>query len=478
MSVPVIAPVAAPPGFQRALSIFHRAARYVPAYADFLGGHGIDATRIRTPEQFETIPPVTKAGYLRRYPVESLMWHGEAAGAGTWSCSSGSTGSPSYWPRDLIALDESTELYARIFRDSFDAARCSTLLVIGFAMGNWIGGTYSYGAGLALRRRGLRVSVIAPGIEPETILGDIERLGERYDQVVLAGYPPFVKDVLDQAPETVLRNDIRLLLAGEAITETWRDRVLDRLGKPGRPTDICLIYGTADAGVMGHETPTTIAIRRAAAAVEPLGRELFGGQPVQPTFVEYDAEHRYTEVDSAGCFLFTCDNAIPLVRYRINDHGRALSADTVAEVLGAYRPEVPVRISGPSCGFLALDGRTDIAASFYGLKIYPENIRAALEEPDTAALVSGKFVLSVGAGERLAQALTLRIELRAGASAPEDFRTRLRARVIAALDRTNSEFRRLHQTLGTDAEPTLTLHAFGAPGFGGGVKHQWTETLS
>uniref|UniRef100_UPI0024541076 hypothetical protein n=1 Tax=Nocardia abscessus TaxID=120957 RepID=UPI0024541076 len=47
----------------------------------------------------------------------------------------------------------------------------------------------------------------------ETILANIAELGTRYDQVVIAGYPPFVKDVLDHAPEEVLRQDLRVLLA-------------------------------------------------------------------------------------------------------------------------------------------------------------------------------------------------------------------------------------------------------------------------
>lgn len=459
------------PGFHRALAVFHRAARQVPAYADFLAAHHVRPAAIRTLADFAAVPAMTKDNYLHRYPLDQLLWRGDITRAGTWSTSSGSTGRPTYWPRDVHSLDESTELYDRIFRQSFASQRRSTLLVIGFAMGNWIGGTYTYTGALALRQRGHRLSVIAPGIDAEAILDNIATLGPRYDQVVLAGYPPFVKDVLDRAPAEVLRQDLRILLAGEAITETWRDWVLDRIGKSGDPTAICSIYGTADAGIMGHETATTIAVRRAAVANRELGDALFGDGAVQPTFVEYDGDYRFTELDAENHFLFTIDTAIPLVRYRINDQGSLVSAAELADLVGP----AAVRTSSDSCGFLALHRRTDIAASFYALEIYPDSVRMALERPDIAPTVSGKFVLATRTGHHFEQTLTLCVELRAGAHPIEGYEVRLRHAVVDALERTNTAYRRLRAALGAAAEPEISLRPFASPGFETDIKHRWTE---
>ena len=75
---------------------------------------------------------------------------------------------------------------------------------------------------------------------------------------------------------SALDQDIKILLAGEAITESWRDHVLNRIGHPGDPGRVCLIYGTAEAGVMGHETALTTDIRRRAATDAVLSLELFG----------------------------------------------------------------------------------------------------------------------------------------------------------------------------------------------------------
>ena len=103
-------------------------------------------------------------------------------------------------------------------------------------MGNWIGGTYPYAALTALANRGHRLSVIAPGIDVDTILDNIARLGRHYERIVLAGYPPFVKDVLDRADSAdneVLRFYLRVLLAGETISQRCAIICSPGSGNPG-----------------------------------------------------------------------------------------------------------------------------------------------------------------------------------------------------------------------------------------------------
>lgn len=475
MTVPLSEIIGEQPGFGRALDTFRRAARDVPAYREFLADNGIDAESIRTSEHFTTVAPVTKTNYLRRYPRPALLWRGDVTGADAWSTSSGSSGKPTYWPRGRVAVEESVELYDRMFRHSFDSHQRSTLLVDGFAMGNWIGGTYTYRAGVELPRRGHRLSVIAPGIDAEAILADIAALGPDYDQVVLAGYPPFVQDVLDRADAAVLRQDLKILLAGESITEQWRDHMLDRIGAPGEPERICLIYGTADAGVMGHETATTIAIRRAAHADPRVAEALFGTDAVLPTFVEYDPHLRYAEVDGEGRFLFTIDSSLPLIRYRINDQGSIQTPWQVAEVLRRYGHRIPIRTSTLGAGFLALHGRSDVAASFYAVKLYPAHVLEALQEPGIHEVVTGKFVLATRTDEHFAQHLDLHVELRETAAPPAAFGPLLARRVVAALCRTNSEYRKLHAVLGTAAEPNISLEPHGSSRFRYDTKHRYLE---
>jgi phenylacetate-CoA ligase len=462
-----------PPGFERARDAFRRAALEVPAYADFLRRHKVAPERIQTPPDFARVPPVTKANYLHHYPLNMLARGGEIVQAGTWSTSSGSSGQPTYWPRGSLSLEQSIDLYDKIFRQSFQSHERSTLAVIGLAMGNWIGGAYTYTGLQHLAALGHRLSVIAPGIDVATILSNIADLGPYYEQVVLVGYPPFVKDVLDQAPVRLVDTDLKILMVGENISEGWRDYILKRIGKEGRPEHTCLIYGTAAAGIMGHETPTTIAARRLARNDPGLNAALFGDHEVQPTFVEYQPDFRFTETDPDGYLLFTIDNTFPLIRYRINDRGHVITASELAGLLGPYRPGFTVRTSTEDAGFIALGQRTDIATTFYSLKIFPESVRAAFEDTAVSGTVSGKFSLITHQDEAYSQTLRLHVELRADATADEALAPRLAELVVASLLRTNSEYRQLHQGLGRRADPVITLHRFGTGRFAPGIKNRW-----
>jgi phenylacetate-CoA ligase len=225
---------------------------------------------------------------------------------------------------------------------------------------------------------------------------------------------------------------------------------------------------------MGHETPTTIAARRLARDDPRLNTALYGDEDIQPTFVENQPNFRFTEMDSDGYLLFTVDNTFPLIRYRISDRGRVITASELARLLGQCGHELPVKTSAEDPGFIVLGRRADIAATFYALKIFPESVRTALEDPEVAGAVSGKFYLTTQSDEAYGQSLNLYVELRAGAIAGENLAPRLQQLVVASLLRTNSEYRQLHQTLGQRAEPAISLHRFGTDGFAHGIKHRWT----
>lgn len=462
------------PGLDHALEIASRAANDVPAYADHLRRHGLDPEQISSIELGQ-LPIITKQNYLSVHPRNQLMWDGDITGAGTWSTSSGSNGEPSYWPRELVSLEESVRFYDRIFRANFHSQHRKTLVVNGFAMGTWIGGTYTYLALLCLRGRGHRLSVITPGIDADAIIRAISHLGPFYDQVVIAGYPPFIRDVLDRAPADVLDQDIKILLAGEAITETWRDYILERLGKRGRPEQICLMYGTADAGVMGYESPLTTAVRRAAGADLLLGKDLFGDHmSVQPTFVEYEPDARFVEVDEEGFLLFTIDTSVPLIRYRLNDRGRTINGSQLREMLLNRGHTHLARQVDPLAAFLVLEGRPDVAATFHSLNIYPENLHPAFENPSVADVLTGKFVIRTPVDSNQASRLCVHAELRPRVQPAGRIRETLEMLCLASLIATNHEYRALHRSNGDAAAPTVSLHPYGSKDFTPDTKHRWT----
>lgn len=462
-------PDTTPPGFDRALNLFHFAAEYVPAYAKFLADRSIDHLAVLTPADFEQVPPVTKTDYFQRYPRQELMIRGNTAAARFWSYSSGSTGQPGYWPRDGVSHAQGVALHRRILR-RFDAHERSTLVVVSFAMGNWVGGTYTVSCVEALAAQGFPISVVTPGQNLDAVRADIATLGPGYEQVVLVGYPPFVLDVLDGAGQQVLGQDLKILIAGENISEHRRDRLLRLIGKTGRHADTCSIYGTADAGMMGHETPTTIAVRRLAAADPVLRERIFGTGPLLPTFVEYDPRYRYTESDIDGRLLFTAAGPMPLVRYRINDEGTVLTASRLANLLRGRGHDLRVRVCSPDSALLVLHGRSDVAATFYAVKIPIDGIRAALADPRVEDQLTGKFLVSPDPDGECDE-LRLRVELRAGISAGPGFAALVTEVVTETLSRISSEYRELMRVRGAGAEPIVTPLPHGGLEFGYDIKH-------
>ena len=112
--------------------------------------------------------------------------------------SSGSTGKPLAWPRSLEHELEVATRFEQVFARSFGADRRSTLVVICFAMGSWVGGMYTAQCCRYLAQKGYPLTLVTPGNSPTEILRVIEDLGQYLDQLVLAGYPPFLKDVVDR----------------------------------------------------------------------------------------------------------------------------------------------------------------------------------------------------------------------------------------------------------------------------------------
>ena len=280
---------------------------------------------------------MTKENYHGRYPLAQRWRDGRLEDCDMIAVSSGSTGRPTYWPRFLLDELAVAARFEQIFHDSFEADRQPTLAVVCFPLGAWVGGLYTASCCRHLALKGYPVTVVAPGNDKEEILRVAPELAPGFAQTVLLGYPPFLKDVIDTG---IARGvawasmGVRLVLAGEVFSEDWRDLVGLRAGMR-RPThDSAALYGTADAGVLGNETPLSITIRRFLARTPRAARALFG-QSRLPTLVQYDPLSRFFEARD-GTLLFSGDNGVPLIRYHIADEGGTLSYEEMLTFCATY----------------------------------------------------------------------------------------------------------------------------------------------
>ena len=461
------------------LALFHSVAATVPAYQAFLKAQNINPETIQSLADFSQLPQVTKENYLKIYSLAELCKNGKIENCDIIAASSGSTGKPTFWPRffsDELAI---TIRFEQIFHDSFFADTRRTLAVVCFTLGTWVGGLFTTNCCRYLASKGYPITVIAPGNNKEEIFRVVQELGGAFEQVVLLGYPPFIKDVVDTGIARGVewqKYNIKMVFAGEVFSEEWRSLVGERVRSTNFCYDSAALYGTADAGVLGNETPLSICIRRWLANHPEAAKSLFGESRL-PTLVQYDPLSRFFEVENEN-LLFSGDNGIPLIRYNILDTGGIIPYDEMLRFLAEYDFN-PLTALAQSIGireltFVYVFGRSNFTVSYFGANIYPENVTVGLEQSVIKEWVTGKFVLQVKEDVDQNKILSIVVELAPGIEASEEKKLTIANSILTQLQRLNSEFANyVPQTYQT---PQITLTPTGDPEyFPIGVKHRYTR---
>jgi phenylacetate-CoA ligase len=463
------------------LNLFRQVATNVPGYQAFLQDKQIEPDRIQSLAEFQQLPLTTKENYIRCYSLPDLCYEGRIAECDFISASSGSTGQPTFWARRIEDELEIATRFEQVFHDSFRAQETPTLAVICFPLGTWVGGLYTTNCCRYLAAKGYPITLVTPGNNKTEILRVVTALAPLYAQTVLLGYPPFLKDAIDTGIAQGIeweKYNVKLVMAGEVFSEEWRTLVGERLGSTNFCYGSASLYGTADAGVLGNETPLSICIRRWLAQQPEIARELFGKSRL-PTLIQYDPLTRFFEVED-GMLLFSGDNGIPLIRYHIADTGGIIGYDEMLAFLAGkgFNPISQMELRGRNgirdLPFVYVFGRSQFAISYFGANIYPENVTVGLEQSPICEWVTGKFVMQIRETADRNAELSIVVEL-----APGEAKTDERVEAIADairyhLRRLNSEF--AHYVPESNQTPQIELRLTGdVEYFPVGVKHRYTR---
>jgi phenylacetate-CoA ligase len=478
----LLAPGEGSDGLPEALALLRRATDRVPAYGAMLKAAGLAVADIHDAADFVKLPLLNKENYVRRFPLEALVEGGDLAACDFFAVSSGSTGEPTLWPRGLHHEFPIAVRFEQVLRDNFGAHERRTLAVVCFALGSWVGGMYTTSCLRWVAAKGYPLLIVTPGNKLDEILRVVKRLAPDFEQTVLLGYPPFLKEVVDAGRLEKIdwgKFNMRLVTAGEVFSETWRDLVLERLGQDEGLNSVASLYGTADAGVLGNETPLSVAIRRFLCEKPEAAKALFGEERL-PTLCQYDPTSRYFEVIEGGTLAFSGDNGAPLIRYHIADQGGLYTFEAMRARLADYQFDAEMAIAQAGFGrarrlpFVYVFGRANFTLSFFGANIFPETVSLALERPSLSRWTTGKFVMEVKEGLADRPRFTVAIEL-ADKEAADPTRIELAEReILDTLLTHNSEY--ANYVSKDDQRPVVTLWSKGHPDyFPVGVKHRYSR---
>ena len=471
---------------RKMIELFKKCIKSIPAYRDFLKKSKVNISDIKTSTDFNLLSPINKTNYLTKYPWDELLMPDSLASQSlVLTSTSGSTGKPFYFPRNNL-VDAQSSIYHQMFvRNSDIDLNKSTLVLVCFGMGVWVGGIITYQAFRSISERGYPMTILTPGINKKEIFEALKNVAPHYDQIIMCGYPPFMKDVVDEASSHDVKwkdYNIKMIFAAEAFSEKFRDYVIKKVGMKNVFRDIMNIYGSADLGTMAEETPISILIRRLALKNKNIYKRLFLDATRLPTFAQYIPNFINFECVKKNIFV-TGDNILPLVRYEIGDNGGVISFNEVENIfleegidLGLEAKKVKISDTVAELPFVYVYERTDFSTKLYGAIIYPEYIKAGLQQTTLQKYITGKFTIFTNHDKKQDEYIEVNVELKPKINESDWLTKEAVKHITEALLKKSAEYANNANMMPGKVKPRIVFWPHEHPKhFQAGIKQKWVK---
>jgi phenylacetate-CoA ligase len=448
-------------GEQKALQLFHNAAKRVPAYKDFLKRALVNPDKIKTIKDFAGVPPTDAKNYIAAYPLEKRCWDGTLSATQLIAASSGTTGEPKFWPRTADQDLEAALVHERLYKMYFNIDKRSTLLLIGFPMGVYVSGIATVLPSWLVARKYPGLTVMTIGNNKAEMLRAVRHLSGAYEQTILIGHPFFIKDVIETgADEGIVwrKKNLGLMFCSGGFSEAWREYVAKKAGIASSAIRIFNTYGSSEMLLMGYETPFSIEIKQAMEKDSHFLKDLIG-EVDAPQLFQYDPTLRY--IESTGTELvFTAESGIPLIRFNLHDRGDIIPLNRAAELMQKYNHAIRAAVFEPQLPLVSMWGRSDDTLKFHAVNIYPEHIKSGLMDKQFLRLLTGKFVMRKLLGKKMDEAFEINVELTPGVRASRHLKQEIANRVTQKLRKINLEYMDMSSHLGVKTYPRIILRPY------------------
>lgn len=415
----------------------------VPAYRRHLAGAGAD----RVTENWGELPLLDKKGYLLAHPFADLLGD-DFADTFTIFSSSGSSGRPFYWPQLKQSQQESSARLRRLLEEVFHVSERRTLAIVGLALGSWIGGDhFSWVLKNVAAEVPYPFAVFTPGNQHDEILGMIESAGRFVDQVVLFCCPSAIAHLClraEQQGRPLPLEKMRYVVIGEPFPEPVRAQLHRAAGLPEGETVMLSVFGSADTGVLGCESPASALVRGLCERSPGLAAAL-GFRGVVPHLFHLADAAVFLEA-VAGELCVTKWQGIPLVRYNLHDAVRLLRWREIVRLVAAQAgpgdADLARRLAAAAelPDIVAVTGRADSCLLLCGTNLTEAMLDAAVRAPELAPWLTGNYRARVPL-EAGRQRLELTLEFRSGVAPDATALGALYPLLIGALGRAQPEFK-------------------------------------
>jgi phenylacetate-CoA ligase len=437
----------------RAVRLYRHAVKKAPAYKDYIQKNG----SIRGPHvgmntvSLQDIPEMDKSSYIKQYPLTDKIWHGFLPASGVlFDESSGSSGKPTSWVRGRKERRFTQRIMQVAFRHFI--GKRDPIIINTFSMGAWATGLNTTISLLGVSR------VKSTGPDITKVIDTLNELGSGFEYVI-AGYPPFLKQVADSPDIDWDKYTVSAIFGGEGISEPMRTALLKRY------TNVIGSYGASDLEInIAHESDFTIALRRALIEDEKLRNALIvQNRGIIPSIFQYNPYDYYIETNDKGELLVTIcrlENLSPRIRYNIHDLGHVEHYYDLQKKLRELGREDLLKYAELDFAVLFHYGRSDLSVDYNGGVVGPEEIKQIINSAPQYSEKLNTFRLISYEDQEAHKHLLFAFELSEGQTMGQQEGVALLKFIVERLQELNLDFKSAFRT--APLKPELQLYDAGS----------------
>lgn len=435
----------------RAVRLYRQAVRRVPAYKDFIQKHQPKGPFItRTAISLGDTPEMDKASYIKQYPLLDKLFDGTLPTHGVMlDESSGSSGKPTSWVRGHKERRFTQRIMQVAFQEYIE--KRSPIVINTFSMGAWATGLNTTLCLVGVSR------VKSTGPDIVKVIDTLKELGSDFEYVI-AGYPPFLKQVADSQDIDWTKYKVAAIYGGEGISEAMRTSLLEKY------SDVVGSYGASDLEInIGHETPFTIELRRALVEDESLRNALLQqNRGIIPMIFQYNPYDYLIETNDKGELLITIcrlQNLSPRIRYNIHDLGHAEQFYDLKKKLRELGRTDLLQHAEFDFGVLFHYGRSDLSVDYNGAVVGPEEVKQIINSHAVFSPDIESFRLISYEDKASHKHLLFAVEIKSGVNFSGTKGADLLAHIIDRLQESNLDFKSAHRT--SPLKPEIRIYERG-----------------